>query len=46
MTGGVTTFAATNAEGSANSTWIPGLTLFSLNFSSERRERFRSFNRE
>lgn len=23
MTGGVTTFAATNAEGSANSTWIP-----------------------
>lgn len=43
--GGGTTFAATDAESSANSKGIPRLALFSLNFSSERGEIFRSFKR-
>lgn len=45
MTGAVTTFTTTDAGSSANSKEIAGLTLFSINFSSERRKIFRSFKR-
>lgn len=45
MTGAVTTFTTTDAGSSANSKEIAGLTLFSINFSSERRKILRSFKR-
>lgn len=37
MTGVTIASTATNVESSANSKWIPGLTLFLLNFSLKRR---------